>query len=379
MRNSNTFDMISDLSWTNGFCLAGITDISPPESFSKFANWINSGAHGTMTYLQNQPGFAIRQAPENIVAGARSILFLAARYPKSEFPSENSPLNGIISSYAWGEDYHQVLRRRAQNLVDELTSYSRKSIQTRITIDSAPVLEKPLAQRAGLGWQGRNTCLISPNCGSFFFIIGIFLDVELEPSPVFDADYCGKCRKCVDACPTGCIQPDRTIDARRCISYLSIEHKGSIPRDLRPLMGNWIFGCDICQNVCPWNQRVDNIDVMPEFLPENNSSSTPDLFKLLAVQPAEFSKTYRLSPIKRCKRVGLLRNAAVALGNSQSPAAVPVLENILKTEIEPVIRSHSAWALGRINTTKARQVLSDSLNHELEESVASEIRQALAN
>jgi epoxyqueuosine reductase len=245
-------------------------------------------------------------------------------------------------------------------------------------VDSAPVLEKPLAQRAGLGWQGRNTCLISPKVGSFFFIVGIFVDISLEPVPAFTQDYCGTCRKCMDACPTGCILPDRTIDARRCISYLSIEHRGSIPYELRPLMGNMIFGCDVCQNVCPWNGKADNSNVLQEFLPVNNWNVSPELLNLLSLQPFEFNQVYRLSPIRRAKRVGLLRNAAIALGNSLAPEAVQALRSVIETEQGPFIRSHAAWALGRINTTKAREFLSNYLKNETDETAILEIKRILA-
>jgi epoxyqueuosine reductase len=373
-----SFEVLTDLSRSNGFCLSGITNLMPAGTSANYIDWIESGAYGTMSYLKNQPGYAIRLAPQNILTDARSIIFLAARYPKSEFPVANNPLKGIISSYAWGEDYHEVLRKRAQNLAQDITMVLGRSIQTSITIDSAPVLEKPLAQRAGLGWQGRNTCLISPKSGSFFFIAGIFLDVEFEPTPPFEKDFCGKCRKCLDACPTGCIMSDRTIDARRCISYLTIEHRGSVPPELRPLMGNNIFGCDICQNVCPWNHKVDNADVLEEFLPKNNMVQSPDILPLMTMQADEFSQIFRHSPIKRAKRVGLLRNAAIALGNSQSPEAVTVLGVVMENEIEPVIRSHAAWALGRINTTKARNFLSNSLKRETVDSVIEEINQSLA-
>jgi len=371
-------DNISALSRSHGFCLSGSTNLSPASTVPQFIDWIASGHHGSMLYLQNNPGYDIRLHPNKLFPGAKSILFLGARYPKNSLEALPSPLQGVISSYAWSKDYHEVLRARAQSLVDELSIQTGRPIHARITVDSAPVLEKPLAQRAGFGWQGRNTCLISPTKGSLFFIVGIFLNIPLEPDPPFEKDHCGTCRKCMDACPTGCILPDRTIDARRCISYLTIEHKGFIPLEIRPHMGNMIFGCDICQNVCPWNKKVDNTEVLEEFLPGTERMVSPELIKVLALQPDEFNQLYRQSPIRRTKRVGFLRNAAIALGNSHLPEAFPALKTVMQTEPEPIIRSHAAWALGMLNSSKVWEFLSDARNRETNETVLFEIERVLS-
>ena len=377
MENRLSLNDLSSLAQLHGFCLSGVTLLEPSSTVPNFINWIAAGYHGSMCYLQNNPGYDIRLNPHKLFTEAKSLLFLGASYPKRSPQGLSNPLHGIISSFAWGCDYHDVLRAKAQSLVDEISIQTGKPIHSRITVDSAPVLEKPLAQRAGLGWQGRNTCLISPAKGSFFFIVGIFLDMVLEPNPPFEKDHCGTCRKCLDACPTGCILPDKTIDARRCISYLSIEHKGSIPRELRPLMGNMIFGCDICQIVCPWNKKVKSTEILEEFLPRTEWIVSPELIKVMALRPAEFNQLYRHSPIRRTKRVGFLRNAAIALGNSRSPEAIPTLMTVMQTEPEPIIRSHAAWALCRINTTKAREFLSASLNRETDETVLDEIEISL--
>jgi epoxyqueuosine reductase len=379
MQNTITRENLSHLAGENGFFLSGTTHLEPAESTAKFVKWIEAGYHGSMAYLENNPGFDLRLNPHNLFPPARSIIFLGARYLKRELSMPSDPLHGIIASYAWGLDYHAVLRKRANQLVNDISSQVGRSIQHRITIDSAPVLEKPLSTRAGLGWQGRNTCLISPTDGSFFFIAGIFVDIDLEPCIPFERDYCGTCHRCVDACPTGCILPDRTLDARRCISYLTIEHKDVIPGELRPLMGNMIFGCDICQQVCPWNRKPDNHKVMDEFHPLSDWTISPDLRQLIAMQPQEFNQVYGSSPIQRAKRRGLLRNAAIALGNAGDPQSIPVLKTVLQTEIEPGIRLHAAWALGQINTPQAREVLSQVRSREADEAVLQEIKRILSN
>jgi len=211
--------------------------------------------------------------------------------------------------------------------------------------DTGPLLERELAQRAGLGWIGKNTCLINPGVGSYFLLAEILLGIELEPDLPFTPDRCGTCRRCLDACPTGCILPDRTLDARRCISYLTIENKGAIPPDLRPQMGNWVFGCDACQTVCPWNKfaqaEFDQAFAAGPGLP------FPDLVAELDLTPQAFNRKFRQSPIRRAKRRGYQRNVTVALGNSGNPAAIPTLEKALESD-EPLVREHAAWALGRI-------------------------------
>jgi epoxyqueuosine reductase len=215
-------------------------------------------------------------------------------------------------------------------------------IKNRWYTDTGPILERDLAQRAGIGWIGKNTCLIHPKQGSYFLLSEIFLDLALEPDPPFITDHCGTCTRCVEACPTECILPNRTIDATRCISYLTIELKEDIPLELREKIGDWVFGCDICQQVCPWNRFAGQGD--PAF---DSKTTPPTLTDELSLTPQAFNGRFKHSPIKRTKRRGYLRNVAVALGNTSDIHALPVLQNVLNDE-EPMIREHAQWAIDQL-------------------------------
>lgn len=369
--------MLQEISQRSGFILSGVTGTAPLADFERYKQWINAGYHASMHYLEASPGREIRANPALFLPQARSILICASRYAVPPSPVQGDDLSGRVSAYALGGDYHTVLRQRAENLVTELTRLSGLSLQTRIAIDSAPVLEKPLAQRAGLGWQGKNSCLIHPRQGSFFFLVNIFTSLELEDTGPITADHCGACRRCLDACPTGCILPDRTIDARRCISYQTIENKGAIPPDIRPQLGHWLFGCDVCQMVCPWNRKADNAPVADEFLPQSETAAFPDLRQIVRLTEPEFKSRFRDSPILRAKRRGLLRNAAVVLGNFRSPEALPPLVYLLENDPDPLIRAHAAWGLGRTPASQARVTLSERLKTESDMDVHQEIIQAL--
>jgi epoxyqueuosine reductase len=233
-------------------------------------------------------------------------------------------------------------------------------------------LERDLAQRAGLGWIGKNTCLINPAQGSYILLAEILMGIDLEPDPPFTADRCGTCTRCIDACPTACILPDRTIDAASCISYLTIELKNLIPAELRPQMKNWIFGCDICQQVCPWNQRFATSTSDQVFVRRPDVAYS-DLMAELLLSPQEFNRKFKGNPIKRAKRRGYLRNVAVALGNLKSHAAVRPLVNTLLNESEPLVRGHAAWALGQIGGELAWQALNEAEGREEDPYVLEEI------
>jgi epoxyqueuosine reductase len=236
------------------------------------------------------------------------------------------------------------------------------------------LLERELAQRAGLGWIGKNTCLINPGEGSYFFLAEILLGLELDPDQPFTHDRCGTCTRCMTACPTGCILPDRTLDSRRCISYLTIELKGLIPRELRPRMGTWIFGCDVCQLVCPWN-RFATQKVDPAF----GHHIPPNLLDELTLSADQFKQKYRQSPIMRARLAGYLRNIAVVLGNLRSQEAVPALTQAIMTDHAPLVRAHAAWALGRIGGRHARAALEKAAGTENDMMVKLEIQIALDN
>jgi epoxyqueuosine reductase len=281
-----------------------------------------------------------------------------------------------MAAYAWNEDYHEVLKPRLQALVAFLEKESGGSIPNRFYTDTGPVLERDLAQRAGLGWIGKNSMLINPKAGSYFLLGEILLGIPLEPDTPFTSDHCGSCTRCVDACPTACIFPNRTLDARRCISYLTIEHKEATPVALRTYLGNWVFGCDICQQVCPWNRRFAPPVGDPAFAPRSQLPNV-ELLEELSFSREDFNRKYKNSPIKRAKRRGYLRNVAVALGNAKEPAAVPVLAESLLQDPEPLVRQHVAWALGQIGGDEGIEALNQALGQENELEVRSEIIAAL--
>jgi epoxyqueuosine reductase len=260
-------------------------------------------------------------------------------------------------------------------LLDRLEAYSGRSIVYRIYTDTGPLLERELAQRAGLGWIGKNTCLIHPRQGSYFFLAEVLLDVGLVPDPPFVADHCGSCTRCLEACPTQCILPDRTLQADRCISYLTIEVKGDIPIELRSALGGWLFGCDVCQQVCPWNLRFAQPTADPAFqpLPWAQMARLQDFLQL---DPATYRQGLRDSPLKRPRRSGLLRNAAVVAGNQGDPSLIPALRRLLE-EPEPKVRAHAAWALGRIGGAKAGEALAEAERAEQDAGVRAEILSAL--
>jgi len=330
-----------------GFSLAGVTTPEPPPHLSALENWLSLGRHASMNYMSDP---RLRD-PLQVLPGCRSILVLAVRYPNPGACSrdENSPATGCVAAYAWGQDYHLVLPDRMEQLVGFIETQVGSSVQHRCATDSAPLLERDLAQRAGLGWIGKNTCLIHSQMGSYFLLAEILLGIELDADLPFTADRCGRCMRCITACPTGCILPDRTLDARYCLSYLTIENKREIPVNLRRQIGNHIFGCDICQQVCPWNRFADQ-EYDPPFQARGNLPY-PELKTELSLSQQEFDRKFAGSPILRSKRSGYLRNVAVALGNSRDTQALPALEKALD-DPEPLVREHAGWALKHIRSNE---------------------------
>jgi epoxyqueuosine reductase len=300
-----------------------------------------------MVYLAKERARKCRGDPRAILPECRSILVLGMRHPnpKTVRVDEKDGLKGLIAAYAWGKDYHLVIPERLKSLSAFITELVGNPLPQRWYTDTGPILERDLAQRSGLGWIGKNSCLINPKAGSYFLLAEILLGIELEPDPPFTTDHCGTCTRCIEACPTSCIQPDRTIDARGCISYLTIENKGEIPPSLRPRVGKWVFGCDVCQMVCPWNRFGKNED--KNGLSLHPDLASPDLGEDMLLTPQGFNRKFKNSPIQRARRRGYLRNVAVALGNSGDPAGVPVLEKALQDD-EPLIRHHAGWALDQI-------------------------------
>ena len=355
---------IKDKARQLGFILAGVTTPEPPPHYSTFENWLAQGHHGTMHYLAEERSRLRRADPREILPECKSILVLATPYssPNLALSAENAGrvggdrlpyrdqasvveaegMRGKIASYAWGDDYHDILPARMKELIQFIEEQVGSPVKNRWYSDTGPILERDLAQRAGIGWIGKNTCLINPKQGSYFLLSEILLDLALESDPPFVTDHCGTCTRCIEACPTDCILPDRTIDARRCISYLTIELKEDIPIDLREKIGDWVFGCDICQMVCPWNRFAGEGD--PAFGAED---PLPSLTDELAITTQEFNQRFKQSPVKRAKRRGYLRNVVVALGNTGSMYALPVLQNALNDE-ESIVREHAKWAIEKI-------------------------------
>ncbi|MBE0672110.1 MAG: tRNA epoxyqueuosine(34) reductase QueG [Anaerolineales bacterium] len=322
-----------------GFILAGVTSCDPPEHFNIFEAWLSENKHGTMNYLASERSRIRRADPKQILPECKSILVLALPYPPLSQKKEDE---FQIAAYARGDDYHDIIPPRLKQIVEFIEEQIGSPIASRYYTDTGPILERELAQRAGLGWIGKNSMLINPQAGSTFFLAEILLGIELEPDEPLTTDHCGTCTRCIDACPTQCILPDRTLEARRCISYLTIELKDEIPEELRPQMENWIFGCDICQQVCPWNRFS---------LPPDSAFETkiplPVLTSDLLLSSVEFNQRFKNSPVKRSKRRGYLRNLSVAVGHNGNEKDMQLLEQAAQDE-EPLIRTHVKWAIQKI-------------------------------
>ena len=350
----NLKQAIKDQARRLGFPLAGVTTPEPPPHLSTFERWLDAGHHGNMRYLADERARTRRADPRLILPECKSILVLAAPYadPKSAEASEEPGPGptGRVAAYAWGDDYHNVFPAKLQELVAFIEEQVGHPVPNRYYTDTGPLLERDLAQRAGLGWIGKNTCLINPKHGSYFLLAEILLGLELEPDSPFTTDHCGTCTRCIDACPTECILPDRTIDARRCISYLTIELKDDIPEELRPLLGDWVFGCDVCQMVCPWNRFAS--ETVDEAFSPRPDVPRPNLIRELELTPEAFNRKFKNSPVKRAKRRGYLRNVAVAAGNSEDEKTIPALENA-RNDAEPMVREHATWALERATSHKS--------------------------
>jgi epoxyqueuosine reductase len=343
-----------------GFGAVGFAPAHASAYGDAYARWLGEGMHGEMAYLAREDAVAKRRDPAVLVPGARSAVVVAMEYYNADADPAvtGDPSRGIVARYARNFDYHELMKERLIALQDWINA-ELLPVHGRAYVDTGAVLERELAQRAGLGWFGRNTMLIQPGKGSFWFLGAILLDVELAYDQPFAKDHCGTCAACVRACPTGALlgrdeSGAPRMDARRCISYLTIELRGPIPRDLRPLIGNRVYGCDICQECCPWN-RFATPSSEEAFLAREGLDG-PKLIEWMTMTQEEFSARFKGSPIKRAKRRGLLRNVAVALGNWGSPEAVPALAAALNDE-ELLVRGHAAWALGRVGTEAARQAL----------------------
>ena len=311
--------------------------------------------------------------PKELLEGAKSVISLALSYNTGEPYPPDGPPRGKIARYAWGDDYHDVIKKRLREFAAKLPEITGRPVKTRIFVDDGPMNDRAAAARAGIGWFGKNTNILTQSHGSWVFLAQVITDIPLEPDTPLKKT-CGQCSLCIPACPTGAIVAPYVIDNKRCISYLTIELHGAIPRELRPLIGDWVFGCDICQDVCPVNRKAQG-SLEPAFQ-QRHDFAAPALIPLLDLDQAAFSARFRRSPVKRAKRIGLQRNVCVALGNIGDPIAVPALAKALLHD-SSLVRQHAAWALGRIGGNEASDALQSVLDTETHNEVIAEIRLAL--
>jgi epoxyqueuosine reductase len=342
-----TTELVQHLARECGFELAGAAPAIPLEEAGYYQQWIGSGYAGEMRYLTGRRA-ALREDPRNLLASAQSIICVGKLYngPEPYSTSLNDHDLAWISRYAWGEDYHDVLRRGLGRLAGELLRLASEPFEWKICVDTAPLLERAYARRAGLGWIGKNTCLINQPLGSWFFLGELLVSLPLEPGAP-PPDRCGTCTRCIDACPTAAIVPAGAsrghgwaIDSRLCIAYFTIELRGPIPAESRGRIGSHIFGCDICQDVCPWNARAP-ITAETAFSPQHFA---PDLDKLAQISEREFREVFRSSPVSRARYSGFLRNVAVAMGNQRSERFRQPLENMAQSP-DLLVAEHARWAL----------------------------------
>ena len=327
-----------------GFAAAGITDTELPQTEQRLQAWLEKGYHGEMDYMARHG--SKRTRPAELVPGTRRIISVRMDYlPQEPDPRLilEDPGAAFISRYALGRDYHKVMRARLKKLAQRIES-AAGPFGYRAFVDSAPVMEKPLAARAGLGWVGKHSNLLARDAGSWFFLGELYTDLPL-PVDQPTTDHCGSCQACIEICPTRAIVAPYVVDARRCISYLTIELHGPIPMELRPLMGNRIYGCDDCQQCCPWN-RFAQTTAESDFTPRHGLDRAT-LLQLFAWTEAEFLKRTEGSPIRRIGHERWLRNIAVALGNSGDPACLPLLQERLNDD-SPLVREHVEWAIERL-------------------------------
>ncbi len=358
-----------------GFSLAGITTPDKPDHYNLFEKWIIAGHHGEMEYLVRPDTLVKRQNPRALMPECKTVICLAYPYPNANNYLYKGDVNiGRVASYAWLPDYHITLPAKIDELMHKVVQSAEMPFAYKSFTDSAPILERELAQRAGLGWIGKNSCLINPENGSFFLLAEVFTDLVLEPDDPFEFDRCGGCTRCVEACPTRCIQPDRTIDSRKCISYLTIEKKGQIPMELREQVGGWVFGCDICQTVCPWNKP--RIGIESKIEKGSSELRIVDLIEGLSMSKSNFNTHFADSPILRAKHTGFVRNVVITAGNKKLIAAMEALSKLLDDENETV-RSASAWSIGQIGGKDAIQSLGRRLLLERSKDVREEIQNSM--
>lgn len=350
-----------------GFDLVGIAPAVSPAGFPKFQEWLRAGFAGEMQYMPRRE--AAYEHPRNVSQKVVSVIMLAINY-RTEEPQSIGANQGRVARYAWGTtDYHDLLREKLHLLSDRLHARS-PGCTTRGVVDTAPLLERDFARLAGLGWFGKNTMLINKRAGSWLLLAGLLTDVDLEPDAPHATSHCGTCTRCLDVCPTEAFVSPFVLDARRCISYLTIELKGAIPVDLRTGVGEWMFGCDLCQDVCPWNGKAPR-STCDRFQPLSDLNPVEPI-RILRMDRDQFQQRFKGTPLERPGFDGIRRNAIVVLGNRGDENAIPALVEALG-DPSPMIRGTAAWALGKFDQDSARQALQSALASERDEEVLKEI------
>ena len=331
-----------------GFSHFGVASAFPVPHFATFQTWVDEGLNADMNYLSRPDTVAKRGNPQLVLEDCQSVICLAMPYHRSEASQDEVQLGkGRVSAYARTADYHQIIWKLLAQLETFVHQQADLEVATKSYVDTGPILERSFATQAGIGIAGKNSCLIIQGSGSYFFLAEILTNLPLPVDAPYTRDLCGSCHRCIDACPTGCIRSDRTIDAAACISSLTIEQRGVIPDEKKPLLNNWVFGCDTCQMVCPHNNRPSELPIplgkliVPEYL---------DLPELLTIDQANFKSRFDHTPLSRAKREGLLRNAAIVLGNQKFSPALPALEKCLTEESDPGLIDACKWAINQIET-----------------------------
>jgi len=332
-----------------GFARIAIVPIEAPRRHALYTSWLAAGRAGSMTYLAAPSHIAPRADLRAVLDTARSLIVVALAYDRRDPVPPGALLRGKIARYARGEDYHLVMRDRLVALADRIAGELGRPVATRPCVDSAPVLEREWAERGGLGFVAKNTMVIAPGLGSYVVLGELLVDAELAPTAPSEPPRprCGSCRSCLDACPTQAFVDAYVLDARRCISYLTIEHHGEIPRALRAAIGTWVFGCDVCQEVCPYNAGAGAPEIEPRLRPRSLEHALPDLVALAAKGANQLRQLVKRTALRRVPRDALLRNVAVALGNTGDARAIPALVALLAHHVG-LVRGHAAWALGEL-------------------------------
>jgi epoxyqueuosine reductase len=320
---------------------------------------------------------AVAADPRNLHETARSLISVGIPFYTGAVEKPMDEPRGRIARYAWGTDYHRVMKRRMKHVQESLEAAVGRPVEARLLSDTARISDRSVAARAGLGWYGKHSCIIVTGHGSWVMLGELIVDVAIEPSPPMDHD-CGRCSICIDRCPTGAIVGPYTVDSPRCLSFQTIEQRGPVPRELRPLLGDWVFGCDICQDVCPYTSAAA-VTPDPDFAPRDVDNAFPPLRWLLTMSEEAFRERYRATAVLRAKRRGLARNAAVAAANSADESLVSVLGWAVTHHDEPLVRSHAAWALSRFGNSTAKKALESARRNETDCSVLDELDVALAD